>query len=213
MKYRLKIRKKSIHLSILSVVGSDTVFEGQNAIGSCTYFSGSMGYGSYISLHSYLPNTKIGRYTCIAGKVRAIIGQHPSHTFVSVNPMFYSLHRQTGATFVTTQKYNENRYVDPEKKYQIEIGNDVWIGEGARIMEGVVISDGAIVAAGALVTKNVEPYSIVGGVPAKTIKKRFTEDQISYLLKYKWWDMPQDWIKEHVDLFEDIDLFISNTRK
>jgi len=68
------------------------------------------------------------------------------------------------------------------------IGNDVWIGYKATIMAGVTIGDGAIIASGALVTKDVAPYSIVGGNPAQEIKKRFSEEQIAHLLEVKWWN-------------------------
>lgn len=83
-------------------------------------------------------------------------------------------------------------------KGNIVIGNDVWIGHNATIMAGVTIGDGAIIATNALVTKNVEPYAIVGGNPAKEIKKRFSEDEIKKLLKLKWWDWDIDKITANV---------------
>ena len=79
------------------------------------------------------------------------------------------------------------------------IGNDVWIGHNATIMPGVTIGDGAIIATKAVVAKNVEPYTIVGGNPAKPIKKRFSEDTISKLLELKWWDWDIEKITQHVD--------------
>ncbi len=78
------------------------------------------------------------------------------------------------------------------------IGNDVWIGYDATIMPGVQIGDGAIIASKAVVTKNVEPYNIVGGNPAQLIKKRFTDSEISSLLKLEWWHWPIDKITAHV---------------
>ncbi|WP_138434228.1 CatB-related O-acetyltransferase [Winogradskyella algicola] len=79
------------------------------------------------------------------------------------------------------------------------IGNDVWIGHDATIMPGVTIGDGAIIATKAVVTKNVEPYTIVGGNPAEPIKKRFSEDIISKLLELKWWDWDIKKITKTVD--------------
>lgn len=79
------------------------------------------------------------------------------------------------------------------------IGNDVWIGHDATIMPGIHIGDGAIIAAKAVVTKNIEPYTIVGGNPAKPIKKRFSEDTISKLLQLEWWNWDIEKITKNVD--------------
>lgn len=78
------------------------------------------------------------------------------------------------------------------------VGNDVWIGYRATIMPGVRIGDGSIVATNSMVTKNVEPYSIVGGNPATEIRKRFTDDAIKFLLELKWWDWPVDKITRNL---------------
>jgi len=78
------------------------------------------------------------------------------------------------------------------------VGNDVWIGFGATIMPGVKIGDGAIIATKSVVTKDVEPYAIVGGNPAKTIRKRFSEEKIKSLLEVKWWDWPIEKITTQV---------------
>jgi virginiamycin A acetyltransferase len=78
------------------------------------------------------------------------------------------------------------------------IGNDVWIGYAATIMPGVKVGDGAIIASRSVVTKNVPPYSIVGGNPAKVIRQRFSQDIIDRLLKLKWWDWPIEKITQHV---------------
>ncbi|MGK0317627.1 MAG: virginiamycin A acetyltransferase [Saprospiraceae bacterium] len=83
-------------------------------------------------------------------------------------------------------------------KGNIIIGNDVWIGYNATIMAGVTIGDGAIIATNATVVKDVAPYTIVGGNPAKEIKKRFTDLEIERLLDLKWWDKDIDWITENV---------------
>ena len=74
-------------------------------------------------------------------------------------------------------------------------------------MQGVTIGDGAIIAAGAIVTKDVPPYSIVGGIPAKEIRKRFDSETIQLLIDFKWWDRPLEWIEEHAEQFENIDIF------
>jgi len=91
--------------------------------------------------------------------------------------------------------------VDSASKGSVIIGNDVWVGTGAIILSGVSIGDGAIVAAGAVVTKDVPPYSIVGGNPAKLIRFRFSEDQIAKLLSISWWNWSEDKIKANIDSF------------
>ena len=85
-----------------------------------------------------------------------------------------------------------------DNKGDIIIGNDVWIGYEAVILSGVTIGDGAIIGTRAVVTKDVPPYTIVGGVPAKTIRKRFSDDTIAALLQINWWDWPEEKIKQHI---------------
>lgn len=85
-----------------------------------------------------------------------------------------------------------------DNKGDIVIGNDVWIGFEAVIMAGVTIGDGAVIGARALVTKDIPPYTIVGGVPAKPIKKRFSEKTIETLLQIRWWDWSKEKIQKHI---------------
>lgn len=83
-----------------------------------------------------------------------------------------------------------------DRKGDIVIGNDVWIGYEAVILAGVTIGDGAVIGARAVVTKDVPPYAIVGGVPARVIRSRFTEETVKALLRLKWWDWPAERIQE-----------------
>ena len=85
-----------------------------------------------------------------------------------------------------------------DNKGDIVIGNDVWIGYEAVVLAGVTIGDGAIIGARAVVTKDVLPYTIVGGVPARPIRKRFTQETIDFLLKIKWWNWPEERIRQHI---------------
>lgn len=135
-------------------------------------------------------------------------GSHPTSVFVSIHPAFYSIRKQSGFTYVDKEKFSDFQYIDTDSKISVDIGNDVWIGSGVKIMEGVTIGDGAVVAAGAIVTKDVPPYAIVGGVPAKVLKYRFEKDEIEKLLEIRWWDKGEAWIKEHVEEFEDIKVFL-----
>lgn len=167
--------------------------------------SSSFGDFTYVARNSQVHYTKVGKFCCIGPNVSTGMGAHPSSTFVSSHPLFYSTRGQAGGKVIL-----EKTFFD---EYQeTTIGNDVWIGANSSIKYGVKIGDGAIIAAGAVVTKDVEAYSIVGGVPAKFIKYRFTPEQINFLLDFKWWDKDLDWIKENKSLFLDIDKLMEKYR-
>ena len=196
-----RLKNINVKLDRSATTSLQSQFEGANRIGRGTSFFGSIGYGSYIGDHCYI-NAQVGKFTCIGPRVITTRGSHPTKTWVSIHPAFYSLQQQCGMTFVSTQKYKESG--DP-----IIIGNDVWIGDSATLTEGINIGDGAVVAAGAVVTKNVEPYSIVGGVPAKLIRYRFEDFTIiETLLSFRWWDQPIEWIITNADAFENIEKFL-----
>lgn len=99
-----------------------------------------------------------------------------------------------------------------DNKGDIVIGNDVWIGYGAVILSGVTIGDGAIIGTNALVTKDVAPYTIAGGIPAKPIRKRFSEEKISALMKIKWWNWSEKEILKNLKFIKsgDTDSLIRN---
>lgn len=166
----------------------------------------SLGDFSYVARNCQIYNTKIGKFTCIGPNVNTGMGAHPSSEFVSSHPLFYStLGQSSGIVIVDKNLFDEFPLT--------EIGNDVWIGNNVTIKYGVKIGDGAIVGSGAIVTKDVEPYSIVGGVPAKIIKYRFTQEQIDFLLQFKWWDKDFEWIKTNKDLFTNINSFVLEHHK
>ena len=161
-----------------------------------------IGKNTYIASDSRLSRCTIGAYCSIGPELKAGLGKHPSSNYVSTHPSFYAPTNVSPVSYVTENKFNEFE--------QIHIGNDVWIGERVTILDGVCIGDGAIIAAGAVVTKDVAPYTIVGGIPAREIRKRFTEQQIEFLLNLHWWDMDEEWIKAKAPLFEDINKLMSD---
>ena len=169
----IKANSKNISFGKNVKINKITKMEGCNSINNNSNLSNSyLGLGSYVSSNCCMTNTKIGRFSAIGDNVRTGLGRHPTSDFTSIHPCFYSPQKQAGFSFVQNQLYEEHVYVDISNKYFVEIGSDVWIGNNVLIMDGINIADGAIIAAGSVVVKNVNPYTIVGGVPAKLIRFR-----------------------------------------
>lgn len=199
-----RIEKKCI---VRNVEMGEYCHIGENSRVYSTY----IGYGSGISRDSIMDSVLIGKYTTLGPDIKVITGQHPTSKIVSTHPAFYSVRGQMGFTYVDKTIFNETRFA--KDQYKVVIGNDVWIGSYTRIMEGVTIGDGAVVAAGAIVTRDVPPYAIVGGIPAKIIKYRFDTKTIQKLIELKWWDKNQAWIKEHANDFEDVEKLLAHLEK
>ena len=165
-----------------------------------------VGMGSYISGYSRLTNCKIGRYCSIASGVEVVECLHPT-TLVSTYPIFYKNDDFLPLNQKIESIFNVHKTTQ-DKQYYCIIGNDVWIGKNVLIKGGITIGDGAVIAMGSVVTKDVPPYAIVGGVPAKVIKYRFDEETIEKMLKIRWWDWDFEKIKENIELFNNPELFL-----
>lgn len=159
-----------------------------------------LGDYSYVANSTKIMNANIGKFCSIAHEVLIGLAKHPSHTFVSSHPIFFSPLKQSQITFA------EQSYFDEYE--EINIGNDVWIGARAVVVDGVTIGNGAIVAAGAVVTKDVPAYAIVGGVPARVLKYRFDQTEVGFLNRFKWWDKDINWLRENANQFHDIKQFM-----
>jgi acetyltransferase-like isoleucine patch superfamily enzyme len=146
---------------------------------------------SYVGKNSIVQNVNIGSFCSIANDVYIGLGAHPINHFSS-SPLFYRVNN-------TFRKKLIDKDVAFLEYMKIEIGNDVWIGSRAIVLDGVSIGDGAIIAAGAVVTKDVPPYAIVGGVPAKFIRYRFEQEKIEKLLKLQWWTWPLSDIQKRIN--------------
>jgi acetyltransferase-like isoleucine patch superfamily enzyme len=161
-----------------------------------------IGNYSYINPGSVILKTQIGKFCSIGSGVQIVVGHHPTN-LVSTHPVFYSVSKP----FKTFAKKNHIAEYLP-----VEIGNDVWIGDGALVLGGVKIGSGAVVAARAVVTKDVPPYAIVGGVPAKIIRYRFSEPEIIQLLNMQWWDWEENKIDTLSHEFLDPLVFLNNNK-
>ena len=202
---RRMLEKKEIYLKKTTKIDR-TTFGGKNKIGENTdIIRSSIGFASYIGDNCYLRQCKIGKFCSIGSWVKVITGKHPLH-YAMTHPISFNNDYLKKFNLCSDKIVNYlGRYEYVSEKYYLEIGNDVWIGQSAEIMSNVRIGDGAIIAAGAVVTKDVPPYAVVGGVPAKIIKYRFSEENIEKLLKLKLWDKDTDWLRENADKLSDVD--------
>lgn len=185
----LLYKRKNLEKSIIrfrahwsSNIDSQSSFEGYNNIGRrCRINYSTVGRFTYFSADTKVNRAKIGAF-CSIGQ-ECIIGglaKHPTD-WISTHPVFFSTRKQANHTFSTIDKVQELGHV--------EIGNDVWIGARVMILDNCKVGHGAIIAAGAVVVSDVPPYAIVGGIPARILKYRFTEEEICLLLSSKWWDL------------------------
>lgn len=156
----------------------------QSCIGDFSYVG-----RNFVGLH-----LNIGKFTAISWNV-SIGGANHDYKRISQHAFIYS--PQFGMLDGEEPAYD--RFDN-----KCDIGNEVWIGCNSVINRDVTIGDGAVVGAGAVVTKDVEPYTIVAGVPAKVIKKRCSDKQIEELLSLRWWDLPEDVIKKSIKLFQSL---------
>lgn len=166
------------------------------------YPIGEWTYGGYPlpTVVNYMPGNgvtlRIGKFCSIASHVTFLLNVDHSTTWVTTYP------------FVLWPEGQFPQYF--KSKGGIVIGNDVWIGYDVLILPGVTIGDGAIIGAGSVVTKDVEPYMIVGGAPAKPIRRRIPEHLVNKMLKIAWWNWPDDFIAEMLPfmLQDNIELFV-----
>ncbi len=188
-----------------AIIGKHAEFEGSNAIGERSAFGGHMGHHSYMAKDCDL-KARVGRFTSIGSNVRSVQYRHPTtYPFATTSPAFYSLLGQCGGdNYATEQSFDESVTVDAARRHAVEIGSDCWINSDVLFVSGVKVGDGAVVLAGAVVTRDVPPYAVVAGVPAKVIKYRYDEKDVEWLLRVRWWDLPQAWLRENWRLLSDI---------
>lgn len=165
-----------------------------------------MGDYSYITQDCHVVWTTIGKFCSIANSVRINPGNHPTWRALQHHSVYRAEQYDLGD--------DDEEFFGWRKDHWVNIGHDVWIGHGVTVTAGVTIGNGAVIGAGAVVTKNVDPYTVVGGVPAKPIKRRFTEAQAEALEQIAVWDWSRERYKDAIPDIRalDIDAFIEKYR-
>lgn len=153
----------------------------------------TMGDYSYLGRRSRLIHARVGKFCSISNDCAIGMGTHSLNN-ISTSSLFTARNNGTGISWTNKTVFEEHSYVN--------IGNDVWIGQRAMVLGGVSIGNGAVIGAGAVVTKDVPPYAIVGGVPAKIIRFRFSEDVIEKLESINWWQIPDEDLKNNISIFQ-----------
>ncbi len=202
----LMFRCRGFKASLRSFASSDCVFYEYAALhGNAAVRSSTINRFTYLS-DAKVNNSIVGSF-CSIGHQAIVggLGKHPVN-WLSTHPVFYS-DRQQVSLALCFQSYFE-------ESLPVIIGNDVWVGARAIILDGISVGHGAIIAAGSIVTKNVPPYAIVGGVPARIIRYRFDAREIDLLLETKWWEWPVSKIKAmaHIIRTSDVNNLVEMSR-
>lgn len=207
---RKKWNKKNKSIIVRGAqIDKHTVLGERAYLGKGYYCGSKIGDYSYVA-SGFLPLCKIGRFTSIGPQVEVISGSHPLNR-VSTSPAFIkdsicAMKGRIAGLMFQEQAKTENGFF-------AEIGNDVWIGAHVLIKEGIKIGDGSVIGMGAVVIKDVPPYSIVGGVPARVIRYRFDNSTIERLLKSEWWNLPKEKLSKLANFFESPDIFLNEYGK
>lgn len=182
----------------LSAIRNSKVHKTAAIEGGSQIVDSTMGRHSFCGYDCVLLNVDIGSFCSIADNVYVGGSAHPMH-FVSTSPVFLS-HRDS-----VKAKFSKHDY---HHMPRTRIGNDVWIGYGARIKAGISVGNGAVVGMGAVLTRDVAPYTVVGGNPAREIKSRFPEEIVKALLASEWWTYSDEQLREAAVDFKDPEKFI-----
>jgi acetyltransferase-like isoleucine patch superfamily enzyme len=188
------------HIDINSTIEKNVaLFDGATLINS------SVGAFSYAQSNSIIVNASIGKFCSIASDVKIGMAEHPL-IWVSTSPVFYDM-SQPLPMALTEEKNHFGQQI------QTSIGSDVWIGQGAIVKSGVSISVGSVIGAGSVVTKDIAPYTIVAGNPARPIRQRFSQEISDALSTSRWWDLDSEILRELSVYFKTPEIFLSELQR
>lgn len=177
------------HIGSWTEIGANTVIA-ESVIGDYTYTAGD----------NSIIYAEIGKFCSIASHVRINPGNHPMGRVTQ--------HHMTYRRAMYGFGEDDKAFFDWRREHRCIIGHDVWIGHAAIVMPGVQIGTGAVIGAGAVVTKDIAPYEVAVGVPARPIRRRFSDAVIGRLMAIAWWDWDHETLKARIDEMNDLDQFV-----
>jgi acetyltransferase-like isoleucine patch superfamily enzyme len=203
--YQMRYAGKSIRIEYMAEL-SNVKFEGTNKVYKYARLRDvNLGRFSYVSRGTQVYNAEVGKFTCIGPETIIGPGEHPVRGYISSHPAFYSTLAQAGSTFSDGDYINEIP--------RTVIGHNVWIGARVVVRAGINIGDGVIIAAGSVVVKDVAPYTVVGGVPAKLIRDRFEQPVKEVVQSSEWWNWPNEDLSKNAAAFRDENSFLELVKR
>jgi chloramphenicol O-acetyltransferase type B len=203
MRVLVRAISKALKKARLIAVKNSTVHSTSKLESGTSFYSSTMGKFSFCGYDCEIVNADIGSFTSIANCVVIGGGRHPME-WVGMSPVFYEGRDSVNA------KFSEHVRQQPRR---VSIGHDVWLGRSVIVLPGVTIGDGAVVGAGSVVTKEVPPYAIVAGNPARLIRYRFSELLRSRLLSARWWDLNDRELRALAPYVRDVEAFLEAAGK
>jgi acetyltransferase-like isoleucine patch superfamily enzyme len=198
LRARIRLRGGRVRCGPGARIDSEAEFDGRSSLGAGALVLGcAVGRWTYFGERALAIYTDIGAFCSIAPHAVIGGGRHPTRGRVTTSPLFYStIHNPWGSFAGSVPRDDELP--------RTHVGNDVWIGYSAVVLPGVRVGDGAVVGAGAVVTRDVEPYAVVAGVPARKLRSRFGDDDVRWLLLHRWWHWPEARLRSLRPQFESV---------
>lgn len=190
-------------VSIFAIIQNSVIDKTAAISSGVKFYRSRIDKYSYIGRNSFIIDANIGKFCCIAPGCNIGGTGHPLN-WVSTSSVFHKWDN------ILKKNFSRHEY---DIFSETVIGNDVWIATNTIIKAGVKISDGAVIGMGSVVTKDVGPYEIWAGNPARCIKKRFDDDTICKLLDMKWWDLSESELTERAQYFNNVELFLKEYNK